>query len=477
MSGSASIRDVFGWPPVALSPADLAVLAVFLTAVVLLGLRAARARRAGLDDYLLAGRTLTMPSFVATLVPTWFGGVLGVGEFSYSSGLLNWAVQGVPYYLFGLAYAWLLAGKVREASGRTVPDHVEAVYGKKVAVAAALWVAVLACPADEMLMLGTLFRWVTGWGLELCVPLAALVGISFLALGGLRADVWTNRLEIVFMFGGFALILPWALSAVGGWEGLQSRLPAEHLSLSGGRSWGYHLTWFFIAFWTFVDPAFHQRVCAAKDVRTAQWGVVVSVCFWFAFDLMTTTAGLCSRALIPDLNNPLMAYPELAAKILPPVIRGLFIAGVSASVLAALAAVSFVCATTLAKDGAGRLLNVPVESQERWVRWGLLLAGLLSIVLALAVPSVVSLWYMIGSSAVPGLLVLMLSCYFERLRVGPGFALASSLCGGGASLAWLIIGLLAGPPGLPSYPLGIEPFYPGLAASLAAWTWGRLSRV
>lgn len=458
---------------IVLSPPDLVVLALFLAAVVFLGLRAARARHEGLEDYLLAGRTLTMPSFVATLVPTWFGGVLGVGEFSYSSGLLNWVVQGIPYYVFGLAYAWLLASKVRQAGGRTVPDHVEAVYGKKAAVAAALWVAVLACPADEMLMLGTLFRWVTGFPLAYCVPAAALVGLSFLALGGLRADVWTNRLEIVFMFGGFALILPWALSAAGGWEGLQSRLPASHLSLSGGKSMGYHLTWFFIAFWTFVDPAFHQRVCAARDARTAQWGVCVSVVFWFVFDLMTTTAGLCSRALLPGLSDPLMAYPELAAKVLPPVIRGLFIAGVSASVLAALAAVSFVCATTLAKDGAGRLLNVPAEAQERWVRWGLLFAGLFSIALALAIPSVVTLWYVIGSSAVPGLLVLMLSCYFERLRVGPSAALACSLAGGGASLAWLFLGWLAGSSGTPNYPLGMEPFFPGVAASLLLWVWGK----
>ena len=50
-------------------------------------------------EYLLAGRRLTLWPFVATLVSTWYGGVLGVGEYSFRHGISNWLVMGVPYYL------------------------------------------------------------------------------------------------------------------------------------------------------------------------------------------------------------------------------------------------------------------------------------------------------------------------------------------------------------------------------------------
>ena len=438
---------------------DLLILAVYAAAILYLGFGSRR--KGGLEDYLLAGRSLTLPSFVATLVPSFFGGVMGVGEYTYTYGVSNWVVQGVPYYFFGLLYAWLLAGRVRNFPGRTLPDHLESVFGKKTAVLAALWVAVLASPATEMLMLGTLARWATGWPLGLCVAGAAILGSSFLALGGLRADVRTNRLEFLVMYGGFALILPFAFRAVGGFSGLVRALPVSHLDWAGGQSFGYILTWFFIAFWTFVDPAFHQRVCAAKDVKTARVGILISVGFWFCFDFMTTSAGLCARALLPGLKEPLMAYPELAARVMPPVARGLFIAGLCSSIAAAMGSVSLVSATSLGKDVAARLWDIPAERQETWIRWGLLATAAGSVLLALKLPSVVGLWYAIGSAAVPGLLVVMLSCYFEELRTKSAFA--CSLFGGGTSLVWLACG----------HPWGIEPFYPGLAASILVWMVGR----
>ena len=47
-----------------------------------------------------------------TLVSTWYGGILGVGEFSYRYGISNWVIQGVPYYVFALFFAFLLAKRI-----------------------------------------------------------------------------------------------------------------------------------------------------------------------------------------------------------------------------------------------------------------------------------------------------------------------------------------------------------------------------
>src|SRR5881409_1633359 len=64
-------------------------------------------------DYLVAGRRVTLPALVATLVATWYGGILGVGEYSYRYGISNWLVFGVPYYVGAALFAFLVAKRAR----------------------------------------------------------------------------------------------------------------------------------------------------------------------------------------------------------------------------------------------------------------------------------------------------------------------------------------------------------------------------
>ncbi|TBR17650.1 hypothetical protein EPO15_16475 [bacterium] len=439
-----------------LSGVDLFVLAALGGGALALAWRAARARREGISDYVLAGRTLTLPAFVATLVPSFFGGTLGVGEYAWRYGVSNWLVQGAPYYLFAVLYAVWLVPRVRAGGGLTIPDQLEAAYGRGAAVLGAVLVFLLASPADEFLMLGTLVHWASGRPLGLCVALVAVLAVVTLWRGGLRADVGANRLETVVMYAGFAVVLPFGLKAAGGLGGLAAALPPSHLDWTGGQPVSALAGWWLIALWTFVDPGFHQRVLAAKDESTARTGILCSVALWALFDAMTTTAGLLARARLPELAEPLAAYPALAEAVLPPVLKGVFIAGVAASTLAATASTTLLAAVSLGRDGLGRAWRVPAEREEAWTRAALAAAALLGGALALALPSVVALWYTVGSCVIPGLLVPLVSATSERLRVGPRAGLASSLAGvGGASAAWALGSGL--------------PFGWGLAASLAVW--------
>lgn len=450
---------------------DLLILAAYLGAVVYVGLLGARRRRSGMEDFILAGRTLTLPMFVATLVTTFYGGILGVGEFAWSFGVVNWLAQGVPYYLFGAVYAFWLAGRVRLTPGLTIPDHLEAVYGRGLAVFAALLLFLMMNPADEILMLGTIVRWVTGFDLRLCMAASAVVGLVYIWRGGLRADVWTNELQFVFLFGGFFLILPFAWAKLGGLDWLAANLPPAHLTPLGGKPAGYLLAWYLIALWTLIDPAFHQRAAAARDPATARKGILVSIAFWCLFDGMTTLAGLYARALMPDLAEPMMAFPLLADRLLPPLVRGLFVAGLMSSMLASLDGAVLISAVSLAKDAAGRWTGAPEEVQENWVKGAVVLSGAAGFLMALWMPSVVQLWYAIGSTVNPGLLLPLISVYFPWLRVPPEWAMASAVGGWGLSTVWFLWGQASG-----AAPMGVEPMYPGLALAVLLWTAGMLRR-
>ncbi|MAZ68513.1 MAG: hypothetical protein CMG49_03985, partial [Candidatus Marinimicrobia bacterium] len=39
-----------------------------------------------LNEYFYLSRKLTLPSFVATIVTTWYGGILEIGRFTYING-------------------------------------------------------------------------------------------------------------------------------------------------------------------------------------------------------------------------------------------------------------------------------------------------------------------------------------------------------------------------------------------------------
>lgn len=450
---------------------DVVLILAYVAGVLVIGFKAAKRATGDADDFFLAGRTLTLPFFVATLVSTWYGGILGVGEFSYRFGLSNWFVLGVPYYLFAAIFALTLAAKVRGTNLATIPDKLEAAYGRPVALAGAVLTFVLVTPAAYVLMLGILVQLLFGLNLTLSVVAATLVTVVYLHSGGFRSGIWVNAFEFILMFLGFAVMVFMAVETYGGLSFIEAGVPERHLTWHGGNSWQYIAVWFFIALWTLVDPAFHQRCYAARDGATARKGILVSILFWFCFDALTTVTGLYARAALPGLEEPMFSYPLLAEAVLPPVAKGLFVIGLLATIMSSLSSMMFISAMTVGKDLVGRWRGGSPETSGRWTRIGLGLSAAFAIALALLLPSVVTIWYTIGTTIIPGLLVPVLAGYFDALKIRPGYALAAMLLGWLTSTASLVQGLLASDG---AYWFGVEPMVPGLAVSLVVWGLGRL---
>lgn len=475
---------------------DYIVVIVYFAAVVLIGFAFARKTKKDEVDFLLAGRSLTLPLFVMTLVSTWYGGILGVGEFSYRYGISNWFLQGVPYYFFAAIFAAILAKRIRESNLVSIPDQLQKAYGKKTALLGSLLTFILMTPAPYVLMLSVIFQMMFGWTFFTSVLVTAVVALSYLYFGGFRSDIYTDVFEFVFMFLGFAIILPFAFLKFGGVEFLQANLPSLHLIWHGGHNPQYIVVWFFIALWTLVDPAFYQRCYAAKDGKTAMRGIFISIIFWFIFDMMTSFTGMYARAALPKLTQPIMAYPQLADLILPPAAKGLFFAGMLATMMSTLNTLGLVSAQTLGRDILLRLKNTAVgdgrihlrrtnppmadeylisggELVTKYTRIGLVVSFMFSVIIAVAIPSVIKIWYTIGTVIIPGLFVPLITSYFKKLEMKPDYAFFSMLSGWLISLLWLISGYVMAGGQTKSYPLGIEPMFPGLGVSMVIWLIGR----
>jgi SSS family solute:Na+ symporter len=439
-------------------------------------------RRRSTEDYLIASRTLSLPVFVATLVATWYGGILAVGEFTYQFGLANWTTQGLPYYLFAILFALILAPRVRSASLYTIPDKLADAYGRPAALLGAAYAFVMVTPAPYLLMVGQLVAVAFGWPLPAAMLVGTLFSVAYVYVGGFQSDVRINVFQFCLMFGGFAVALATLLTHFGGFGWMAQHLPPTHLQLSGGQDAGYILVWFFIALWTLVDPGFHQRCYAARDGRTARNGILVAVVCWAVFDFMTTSTGLFARAAMPNLpvEQQGLAFPLLAERFLPPGVKGLFYVAMLATVMSTVVSYTFLAAMTIGRDFWWRLRGEKQNAEiPRYTQVGLILTTLAGWVVALAVPSVVKQWFAIGSIFVPGLLLPLLTAYYPRLAIRPSatFAamftatLSAAIC---LAIGWLRHGIYAD---TKDFPFHTQPMYAGLVVSGAIYLLSHAARV
>ena len=413
---------------------DIFIILSFFAIVIGVGFFSGRKSSKNNDDYLLSGRKVGLALFVFTNVATWYGGILGVGEFTYRYGILSWATQGLPYYFFAILFAIFFAEKIRGASLFTIPEKLETVYGRNVGLVSAALIFILVSPAPYLLMIGSLLSFAFGvnvvWGL-----LAGIIASTiYLFKGGYRANIFTDAFQFFVMFAGFGVIVFFSLNTFGGFDFLSGNLPESFLTFSGGASPTFIIVWFLIALWTFTDPGFHQRCYSAKDGKTAKRGIIISVLLWALFDFLTTATGLFSRAALPEIENPVLSFPLFADAVLPSGLKGLFFAALFATILSTLNSFMFLSATTIGRDF---ILKFGDENQTiKYTQIGLAVTAFLSFILALFFDSVIDMWYVIGSFCIPGLILPVVGAYFEKFRVSGKTALLEMFAAVSVSAAW-----------------------------------------
>lgn len=445
--------------PGGLHTADGIVLAIYIGFIAYLVLRLARRPARSSADYLLAGRALTLPAFVGTLVSSWYGGILGVGEYGYRYGISNWLVFGVPYYTAALLFAFFVARRARRSEYVSIPDALRKNYGGTAARLGGFIVFIMTAPAAYVLMLGSLFGFVFGLPVRLGILIGTILSLAYVVRGGLRAVVRTDIFQFTLMFIGFGIAVIYLL-ATHGTDPIANDVPSTHWTWHGGNSAQYIIVWFFIALATLIEPAFYQRVFAAKSPEVARKGIFISLGFWILFDCMTTTTALYARALLPAGTDPILAFPGLAMEIFPAWLAALFFIGMLATIMSTVDTNGFISAATLANLISPEADEMSTAATRR-TKWGILGTGIWSAGLAMMSDSIVDLWHDLGSVGTPALLLPMLGSLFPWLRVKRSWVSAWIVVPGLIATLWLIAGRET------AYPLGIEPIYVGLMASLA----------
>ena len=440
---------------------DWTILGAYAAGLIWIGIFRLKDQTASQEEFILSGRRLSLGGFVATLVTTWYGAILGVGENTFLYGIQTWFIFALPYYGFALGYAFWIAPKIREKNFLSIPDHFRFHYGETAGIISALLITFLASPAPYILSMGILVQFLFGIPFGVALLISTIFSVIYVWNGGFSAVVKTDILQFILMFAGFFLLFGFSWNNFGSPLELIQSTPGSHLDPLGGNTIQYILVWFFIAAWTFVDPGFYQRCAAAKSPEIAKKGLLISIGFWAVFDCLTVLSGLYAVAMI-QTDQPLHSFPLLGAHVLPIGVLGLFITGLLATIMSTIDSLSLISAITFGRDILWRIQRPQTNSNPvPFIRKGLVIISFLSLFLAFAVPSVVGLYYLIGSILIPGLILpFVFTLWNEKITISERLAGYWIKAPVSISLIWFVISQISG-----QAFLGIEAFYPGMVIS------------
>jgi SSS family solute:Na+ symporter len=193
---------------------------------------------------------------------------------------------------------------------------------------------------------------VTGWSIIPCIGLMALFAMAYTGLGGIKAVVWTDVLQITVFLGGAILAFFYLIHQIpGGWQGMVEfarplgKLRAFDLSINLSNPRILLVGLINGCFGTFAalgaDQDLAQRMLTTKKAREAQKSIVLTGILDFPLVMLFLSIGTLLFTYYHFHPDPNLASLESTDRIFPyfivtqlPVgLRGLLIAGVLAAAM------------------------------------------------------------------------------------------------------------------------------------------------
>lgn len=315
---------------------------IYIVFLIGLGWFVSRQQRGG-EDFLLAGRSLPMMLTLATTLATMVGTGSSIGAvgYGYDNGWAG-ALYGIGGALGILLIAWWFA-PVRQQRFMTMSEELSWYVGANRLVKNLVGVLILfACIGwlgAHILGGGMYLAWIAGVDPTLAKLLIAAGFSIYIVIGGYRAVVWTDAIQVVVLFFGFILMAVMSIHLAGGWEHLMSSQPRENLSFLGlgkvGLVHGLSLVVVIIV-GVLATPSFRQRIYSASSVSAARRSFAWSGSLYLFFSFIPALIGMAAFAMNPELENRNFSFPFLAMEVLPLTIGVIvLIAGLSATMSSA----------------------------------------------------------------------------------------------------------------------------------------------
>jgi SSS family solute:Na+ symporter len=376
----------------------LALLLAYSAALVALGLWIGRRVR-GARDFFVAGRGLGPGLIFSTMLAANIGAgsTVGATGLGYRDGLAAWWWVGSAGIGSVILACWIGPAIRRLAAAhdlRTVGDYLELRYGPSVRgiIALLLWFGSLAILAGQLIAIASILNVVAGAPKWVGCTIGGVLITIYSSAGGLKSGAWVNMIQLTVKLVGFAVALPLALAAIGGWPALRG-MPtpsADYWNFwSGGASGVVYLAMLGPAF--VISPGLLQKLYGARDDRAVQRGVGFNALGLLLYAIVPVVLGMIARFKFPQLATPDLALPMILMYGLPAAIGTLGLAAVFSAELSAADSALFMITTSLSQDLYKRF--VAPAAGERAVlvvaRATTVVAGAVGTALAIVSPNII----------------------------------------------------------------------------------------
>jgi len=397
------------------------------------------------------------------------GSTVGAAGLGYRDGLSAWWWVGSAG-VGTLALAFWIGPRIwRIASEKglyTVGDYLEFRYGRPVraTITALLWIGTPALLAAQLIAMAKILSFVAGTPHWAGVLIGGIVVTAYFTAGGLLTSAWVNMVQLVVLVAGFAVALPWAWGAAGGWDAVVAAAPntPDYLNFwQGGRSGWIYLALLGPNF--MVSPGLIQKVYGAIDERAIRIGLAATAVALFLFALAPPLFGMIARTYDPALADQEQALMLVLTAGLPTLLGGLGLAAVFSAEISSADAILFMLSTSLSKDLYKRFVRPHASDAQvlKVARAAALSGGGLGVLLALVLPSVIGALSIFYALMAVCLFVPIVAGLYSRL---PG--VPEALAASGVGVVTLISIELADLSG--SSPL-LDPTLLGIGASAVAF--------
>ena len=417
-----------------MSNLDWTIIAIYLIAVVSLGVVAGFLRRKGErggegGHYFLAGRTLTWP-------------IIGLAMFAANISTVHLVSLAEAAYKFGLVYGnyeWMagftlillslfFAPLYMRSRVTTAPDFLERRFNRgcrDILSVISLFSAIVIHMGVALYTAAWVLRGILGlapgakiFGVDALLLFIAVLGVLtgiYTMVGGLLAVVWTESVQTILLLIGAITITVAAYLKIGGWTELAHTLASHphplasvahsqviwgtgnflHVARNGGDPSG--LAWYsillgypVIGIWYFCcDQTIVQRVLAAKDEKNARLGPLFCAFLKiFPVFLFVLPGVICVALVQKNLFNgdaPQTAadtYTFMLTHLLPVGLKGLVAAALLAAAMQTCSAALNSTATLVAYDLFKRYRPELGDHQLVWIGKITTVAGMVLAIIA-----------------------------------------------------------------------------------------------
>jgi SSS family transporter len=430
------------------------------------------------DDFLVANREIGPLVGAATLSAT----QLSAGTFVGLVGI---------HYLTGISFMWewptlwlgwivalvFIAPQMRRFGELTVPDFLGRRYGDdgangnriRALGAVLIVLAYTIYISAQYTAAGLVFQSMFGIEQSLGMGLMVAVVLIYTVIGGMRASMLTDFVQLIVMLTGAFIAVPLILSLVGGISELNAMLASVNPEFVGWYWEPVEISTIGLAFGFSLAAAPNEiaRIYSMRDGETVRTAIGLTLVFQVVIAAGMALVGMSMFVLFPELTTPDLASIIMSINVLGPVLGALLISAILSAMLSTVDSIMIVSASGIAHDLYAKIINPEATERQklRVNRATIVILGLIPLALALQgelLGGLVQLIVLLQASMMGGMffITILLGLHWKRATAAGGFA--AIVAGLIIVLAWHILtdrGIVTG------FPAQLDPVMPGVAVS------------